>query len=129
MPNKRNSASRFSLPRCRMKRVLRHPLQKSSRERGPRRLSRGPGSPRENHPWSLIPSLAGPHSTHQGPSLKCKWGSLLLPQGAPNSAETLAESRFFPVPRFKAAAVQTEAKFLYKLAPVADAGAWVCEER
>lgn len=31
----RSSASRFSLPRCQMMKVLHRPLQKSSRERGP----------------------------------------------------------------------------------------------
>lgn len=91
MPNKRNSASCFSLPRCQMTKVLRHPLPKSSREGGP---GGGPASPRANRPSSLVSSLLPrrqPPHTHQGPSHKGKWDFLLLPRRSPQQQH---DSRF-----------------------------------
>ena len=127
MPNKKNCASCFSLPRCLMTKVLRHPPPKSSREGGRRHRCSGP-APEPAIPRPSSPSSPAPTQTHQVPHLKGKWVFLPRPRTSPRQQPDSSSSGFFPTGQFKATAAQTEAKFFHKLAPVADAGAWVYEE-
>ena len=108
-----------------MMRVLRHPLQRNSREKSPRCHSWGPGrQPGKNCPPGQ-PLLDSPRSQYQRQS-----GFSSASQGeTPTAWRLQLKAGFFPVPRFKAAAAQTGAKLICKSAPVAGSEAWVCEER
>lgn len=122
MPNKKNSASCFSLPRCQMTKALRHPLRKSSRE------GDQPQSQPSLLPCPLSPPSPAPTPTHQPtdpprPKSQRQVGfSFRFPGGTATRLQPKAG--FSLVRQFKAAAAQTGAKFFHKLAPVADALSW-----
>lgn len=74
-------------------------------------------------PSFLISSLASPYS--YPPRSK---SSSVSQEKPPAVTRLQLKAGVFPVPPFRAAAVQTEARSSSKLVPVADAGVWVCEE-
>lgn len=116
IPNKKNSASRFSLPRCQMTRALHHPRQKSSCEGG------GGHQPRSKPSLvpvsSLFPFLPGPPHSHSPRPMAERQASFPSASlGEPRRPQDSSSKRVFLAPRIKAAAAQTEAKFLYTLAP------------
>lgn len=89
----RNSASRFSLPRCRMMKVLHRPLQKSSHEGDQRHLPPGASQPRAIRPSSLAPhpvfSPANPHSHPPRPKSQRQVGFSSNSQGEPPAVTRL----------------------------------------
>lgn len=95
IPNKKNSASRFSLPQCQMTRALHHPRQKSSCEGG------GGHQPRSKPSLVPVSSLAHPTHTPQGPRLKGKRAFPPLPWGSPDGHRTPAPSEFSWLPGSK----------------------------
>lgn len=132
MMSNKNSASCFRLPRCLMTKVLRHPQPKSNQEGGQRQRRRsGPARPRASRPSSFVPCLlpCQPSWRPTKAHISKASGFFFCFPRALDSSKTAAQSGFFLVCQFKAAAAQTKAKFFHKLAPAADAEAWVYEEQ